>query len=172
MIEPAEVLQPAFLPEAQEAEPKRRRRRKAATVEAATVTLDAPSAEAPKAPKPRARAKKLTADHVTQGVVKFGELAAITTGFEGWQVPAAEVKPWAGEAAELLNSIPAQYVSGVLRVSSVAVVVYGMYMTFVPRMAMYQAVKAAEKHAARGAATTVQAEHVMSAPAESAEWGN
>lgn len=146
MIEPAEQMQPEYIEEAAAVAPKRRKRRtKAEMAQAAEVTVETGSGKAPAAPKPRARAKKLTGDHVTQGVIKGSELVALMTGFPQFVVTPEEMKPWAGEAAELLNNIPAQYVSGVLKFSSVGVVLYGMYMTFVPRVAAYQIVKAQAK---------------------------
>ena len=157
MIEPAEHMQPDFIPEAQDVAPKRRRRRtKAQMAQDATVTVEAGPAEAPKPVKPRPRAKKLTGAHVTGAVIKGSELAAMMTGYGGFVVTAAEMEPWAGEAAELLNRIPAQYVAGAMQLSSVAVVLYGMYMTFAPRVVGYQMAKA---QAAASTRATVDPAH-------------
>lgn len=148
-MEPAEAMQPEMLLDASEPAPKRtRKRRPKMPADLDGMTQDAAFTveKTPEPRKPRAsRAKKLNGKHVAAGIEKLSQLGAIMTGWNGWYVPPAEVEPWAGEAAEILNSIPSKYVDSALKLSGFVTVGFGVYMTVAPRMAMYAAHKASER---------------------------
>lgn len=143
----AELIEPQTVAPTPDAEPsakppRRRGRRPKAERESGAprvVTMDDIAAELdePAAKPSRSgsrRAKKITGDDVC-GMVHFASvIVAMGTQQSHWEIPEAEVKPWAGDAAELLNRIPAKYVSGAASFGGFVTVGIGIYTSVKPRL--------------------------------------
>lgn len=121
---------------------ERRARQKAERAGPQAVSFDSIMAEvggntdAPKRGRGRPRAAKITGDDVAGAVSLFGSLAAMFTKQAHWIIPPEEVKPWSGEAAELLNRIPSKYVAAAAGFSGYLTVAAGIYGTIQPRIAL------------------------------------
>lgn len=115
--------------------PKRKRGRpRKYPVGDATATVESSSDK----PKRGRRSRKLNATQVSEGIELVSSIAAAQTGLAFWAIPKDETAPYAPQLAELLNKIPAHYVSGLMDMSGYLIVAYGMYNTLVPRIQMTQ----------------------------------
>jgi hypothetical protein len=115
-----------------EEKPRRRGRKKEPPTEPVEVTVE----EKP-APKKRAatrRASKLTGDDVSKGITLISQLVVLMTQQQHWYIPPEETRPWAGEAANLLNRIPPKWIQAATSASSIIVVTVGVYQTIMPRL--------------------------------------
>lgn len=173
---------PPGLARASADQPKQRRKRRtkaemealrsfeAASDDASDATVAAPA----KRSGGRRPTGKLTGDDVTQGVTLAFAGVAMLTRQAHWAIDPREVKPWASEAAELLNRIPAKYVRAVTDMSGYLIVGTGVYGCVAPRLAESQRI-AAEKRAAALAARQAEAvngaqEHINSNRLEGVPW--
>lgn len=143
LVEPQTV--PAPMAEESTEKPKRVRksRAKSAASEAMAAFEDAdgPALAQPKAATRTRRGAKLTGDDVAGAIELASGLYAMFTGQQHWAIPAAEIKSWSGEAAALLNKIPAKYVRAATDASGYATVAIGIYSTAKPRIDYSAALK-------------------------------
>lgn len=91
---------------------------------------------APEKPKRvrASRSSRLTAADVCGAVNLASSLAAMFTQQAHWVIPETEVKPWAADAAELLNRIPSRYVRAASDMSGFITVGVGVYGCMKPRI--------------------------------------
>lgn len=155
------LIEPGTVPATPADKPKRTRRSRAkvnanAAAEAMDVFEDA-QVEAATEPKKRTRSRsaKLTGDDVAGGVHLASSLAAMMTQQPHWMIPEAEVKPWAADAAALLNRIPSQYVKAVTDVSGFITVGVGIYGCMKPRLDESARIAAARKREREAAARSL-----------------
>jgi hypothetical protein len=142
-----ELMEPQTVPTTPDVEPtaepiaekpKRNRGgrpRKGADVSSEPMDLFVESTdEKPAAGRSRARrSAKVTGDDVCAMVGLSSSLVAMVTQQGHWYIPEKEVKPWATEAAELLNRIPSKYAKAVTDFSGYIVVGVGIYGCCKPR---------------------------------------
>jgi hypothetical protein len=112
--------------------PKRRRRTRVVRPDA----LPTVEGEETAAPKRTRRSRKMKGSDVVTIVTKGCGWYAGLASREHWIVAPSEVEPWADEAAELLNKLPASYVRAAVDFSGYAVVLYGIVSVFGPRLMM------------------------------------
>jgi len=136
-----------------ESKPKRTRRPR--TVKPEQIDVDIPTIP-DAAPRRTRRAAKLKGDDVAAMVQHASVLVAMLMQQEHWVIPADEVKPWSGDAAELLNRVPAKYVAAAANASGFATVAIGIYSTLKPRIDYSQKLNAEQR--AKRAAMREQAE--------------
>lgn len=121
--------------------PKRRRGRPPKSVSA---TVNVGGDDEPQQRRTR-RSSKVTADHVVSMTCQAFGLVALLTKRGHWVVQPDEVKPWAGEAASILNSIPLRYVKAFANTSGYLIVGIGLYGVVAPRIAMDQMLREQSK---------------------------
>lgn len=139
LVDPASV--PAT-PAAESSDPPKRTRKRRTNASAAAEGLDAYEAaegDLLAAPKPAAtrshkRQAKLTGSDIAGAVELASGLYAMFTKQAHWAIPAAEVKPWGDDAAQLLNRIPSKYVRAATDLSGYATVAIGIYGAVKPRV--------------------------------------
>lgn len=123
-----------------EKEPRRRRRGRKAAEE--TIAVEEPK---PKPKRQSRRAAKLTGEDVAKGLSLLSQVAVFSTGHPHWYIPPQEIEPWAGEAANLLNRIPAKWIKPFADSASIFTVTLGLYSCLAPRIAQERALQAEAK---------------------------
>lgn len=126
-----------------EEKPKRRRGRKPVMQEEVSIEEPKPKRQASR------RSTKLTGNDVAKGLSLLSQIAVFSTGHPHWYIPPQEVEPWAGEAANLLNRIPAKWIKPFADSASIFTVVLGVYSTLAPRIAQERALQQQAKEPER-----------------------